>query len=62
MTSPCRKCASPDCRGCNIYTLITALGNGLFDEWMDDNKCVHVPELNHPHLDTDILEEAGFEL
>lgn len=33
----CRECDAPDCRGCNIYTLATALGQGKLD-WMKDEK------------------------
>lgn len=42
----CRECDSPDCRGCNIYTLATALGQGKLN-WMTDEKhCVHVPDMS----------------
>lgn len=38
----CRSCASPDCRGCNIYTLAVALENGRLDLLMDDNRAIRV--------------------
>lgn len=43
----CRECDSPDCRGCNIYTLAAALGQGKFD-WMMDEKHTINPELCVP--------------
>ncbi len=39
---PCRRCDSPDCKGCNIYTLATALQQGKFEPLMDGNRTVHI--------------------
>lgn len=36
----CRNCSSPDCRGCNVYTLATMLNTGKFDCLMNGNRCV----------------------
>ena len=36
----CRHCESPDCRGCNIYTLVAALERGYFDSLMDGKRAI----------------------
>lgn len=36
----CRNCSSPDCRGCNVYTLAMMLSTGKFDCLMNGNRCV----------------------
>lgn len=36
----CRNCSSPDCHGCNVYTLATMLNTGKFDCLMNGNRCV----------------------
>lgn len=41
----CRECDSPDCRGCNIYRLAEALGQGKLNWMMDKKHCVHVPDM-----------------
>lgn len=38
----CRGCLSPDCRGCNIYTLAAALERRHFDSLMDENRAIHI--------------------
>lgn len=38
----CRDCDSPNCRGCNIYTLAKALKAGRFNGLMNENRAVHV--------------------
>ena len=41
----CRDCPSPDCRGCNLYTLAEMLRAGRFDGLMDGNRAVHDAEV-----------------
>ena len=36
----CRNCSSPDCRGCNVYTLAMMISTGKFDCLMNGNRCV----------------------
>lgn len=36
----CRNCSSPDCRGCNVYTLAMMLSTGKFDCLTNGNRCV----------------------
>lgn len=38
----CRDCDSPSCRGCNIYTLATALRAGRFNSLMNEGHAVHI--------------------
>lgn len=38
----CKKCTSPDCKGCNSYILETALKQGQFDALMDGNRTIHI--------------------
>lgn len=40
----CRECDSPDCKGCNIYTLERALKAGKFDWMKNGNNAIVVPE------------------
>ena len=37
----CRKCDSPDCKGCNLKNLETMLNNGKFDCLMNENRCIN---------------------
>ena len=37
----CRKCDSPDCKGCNLKNLETMLNNGKFDCLMNGNRCIN---------------------
>lgn len=37
----CRNCDSPDCKGCNIYTLAAMLGAGKFDGLMNGNRSIN---------------------
>ena len=37
----CRRCDSPDCKGCNLKRLETMLGNGKFDCLMNENRCIN---------------------
>ena len=37
----CRKCVSPDCKGCNLKNLETMLNNGKFDCLMNENRCIN---------------------
>ena len=37
----CRKCDSPDCKGCNLKNLETMLRNGKFDCMMNGNRCIN---------------------
>lgn len=50
----CRNCGSPNCKGCNIYTLATMLNNGKFDCLMDGkhsvNPWANVVEVNAAEL------------
>lgn len=41
---PCRKCTSPDCRGCNLLELSEALSDGRLNHYMDGNHRIHVPK------------------
>lgn len=41
----CRQCTSPDCHGCNIYTLFIGLENGKFDSFKDGNNHVDVDKI-----------------
>lgn len=36
----CRRCDSPDCKGCNLKRLETMLENGKFDCLMNGNRCI----------------------
>lgn len=45
----CRTCTSPDCKGCNVFTLYKALEAGKFDALMSENHSLH-------DSDFDILE------
>ena len=37
----CRKCDSPDCKGCNLKNLETMLNSGKFDCLMNENRCIN---------------------
>ena len=37
----CRRCDSPDCKGCNLKRLETMLGNGKFDCLMNENRSIN---------------------
>ena len=37
----CRNCSSPDCKGCNIYTLAKMLNAGKFDCLMNGNRSIN---------------------
>ena len=37
----CRRCDSPDCKGCNLKRLETMLENGKFDCLMNENRCIN---------------------
>ena len=37
----CRRCDSPDCKGCNLKRLETMLGNGKFDCLMNENRAIN---------------------
>ncbi len=41
---PCKRCTSPDCRGCNLLELSEALSDGRLNHYMDGNHCIHVPK------------------
>ena len=41
---PCKKCTSPDCRGCNLLELSEALSDGRLNHYMDGNRRIHVPK------------------
>ena len=36
----CRRCDSPDCKGCNLKRLETMMGNGKFDCLMNENRAI----------------------
>ena len=36
----CRRCDSPDCKGCNLKRLETMLKNGKFDCLMNENRAI----------------------
>ena len=36
----CRRCDSPDCKGCNLKRLETMLENGKFDYLMNENRAI----------------------
>lgn len=36
----CRRCDSPDCKGCNLKRLETMLENGKFDCLMNENRAI----------------------
>ena len=38
----CRRCDSPDCKGCNLKRLETMLENGAFDCLMNENRCINI--------------------
>lgn len=37
----CRRCDSPDCKGCNLKRLETMLENGKFDSPMSENRDIN---------------------
>ena len=37
----CRRCDSPDCKGCNLKRLETMLENGKFDCLMNENRAIN---------------------
>ena len=37
----CRRCDSPDCKGCNLKRLETMLENGKFDCLMNENRSIN---------------------
>ena len=37
----CRRCDSPDCKGCNLKRLETILENGKFDCLMNENRAIN---------------------
>ena len=37
----CRRCDSPDCKGCNLKRLETMLGNGKFDCLTNENRAIN---------------------
>ena len=37
----CRRCDSPDCKGCNLKRLETMLENGEFDFLMNENRAIN---------------------
>lgn len=37
----CRRCDSPDCKGCNLKRLETMLKNGKFDCLMNENRSIN---------------------
>ena len=37
----CRRCDSPDCKGCNLKRLETMLKNGKFDCLMNENRAIN---------------------
>ena len=37
----CRRCDSPNCKGCNMYTLATMLNHGKFNSIMDDHHSIN---------------------
>ena len=37
----CRRCNSPDCKGCNLKRLETMLENGKFDCLMNENRSIN---------------------
>ena len=37
----CRRCDSPDCKGCNLKRLETMLENGKFDCTMNENRAIN---------------------
>ena len=38
----CRRCDSPDCRGCNVFTLDKALSEGYFKLLTDEHHTIHI--------------------
>lgn len=38
----CRSCDSPNCKGCNIYTLDEALRKNHFNLLMDEHHSIHI--------------------
>lgn len=38
----CRRCDSPDCKGCNLKRLETMLENGKFDCLMNENRAIDI--------------------
>ena len=53
----CRNCDSPNCKGCNIYTLATMLNAGKFDCLMNANRSINptadVVEVRHGRWETE---------
>jgi len=45
----CVNCGSPDCRGCNVYTLAEALRQGKLDWAMNENRSIRIENLNMYH-------------
>ena len=37
----CRRCDSPDCKGCNLKRLETMMENGKFDCLMNENRAIN---------------------
>lgn len=58
----CRKCESPDCKGCNLKNLETMLNNGKFDCLMNGNRCINTSADVAPvrHGRCDYCREAKF--
>jgi hypothetical protein len=54
----CRNCDSPNCKGCNIYTLATMLNAGKFDCLMNANRSINpaadVVEVVHDYHEGDV--------
>ena len=38
----CRRCDSPDCKGCNLKRLETMLENGAFGCLMNENRAINI--------------------
>lgn len=55
----CRRCDSPDCKGCNLKRLETMLGNGKFDCLMNENRAIDTSADVEPVKHGSIIETIG---
>ena len=67
----CRRCDSPDCKGCNLKRLETMLGSGKFDCLMNENRAIdtsadvapvrHGRWIEHKHFHHDHYIDSTYE-
>ena len=62
----CRDCMSPNCEGCNVYTLYMMLETGKFERLMNGNRSIvnieaspHVVGTWKPHNNTYVCSVCG---